>query len=141
MFKKKTIGIIDRIEKRNALGFIYNIPKDDAKELIEKLSPRKHLHIKCTDAPDYQMLKNRLGFILKMKGFSYDMLPGLIDNKILTLSAADIIKPSYSKVFQELSTLKIPMLLIMTTDSAMNRIRKFEAFNNSFTIEQNYKEL
>ena len=61
MKMKKLAGIIDRVQKKKAVGVIYNIPKDCAARLHNKLLDNKHIVVKGSDAYTSAMLLFRLG--------------------------------------------------------------------------------
>ncbi|NMB83029.1 MAG: hypothetical protein GYA14_14550 [Ignavibacteria bacterium] len=140
--KKQIFKIIERVKKKNAVGIIYNIPKNDCAIISNKLLDEKiHIPIHGSDAFKAEMLTNRLGRFFKMKHFNLMMLPGLIDGKILTILGADVIMPSYSKVIENLSKMKIPLLLLLYNEISMEKIRKMNAYNRVLTIEFDYNSL
>lgn len=140
--KKQVFKIIERVKKKNAVGIIYNIPKNDCAMINNKLLDDKtHIPVKGTDAFKAQMLTHRLGREFKIKHFNLSMLPGLIEGKVLTILGADVLMPSYSKVIEDLSTMKIPLLLFIHNEVSMDKIRKMSAYNRVLTIEYDYRSL
>lgn len=139
---KTVSSLINRIQKRNAVGIIYNIPKNDSAILINNLlDQHRSVVVQGSFADCYKTLAFRLGKQLDKKGFTYYMLPSLLDEKIVIVNNADLIKPSFSKVFDEFKKLKIPLLLLMNKEATMDKVRSFPAFSRVLTIEQNFKEL
>jgi len=139
--KRKVLGIIERVQKRKAVGIIFNIPKNEEAILQNKLLDKKNIVIKGRDAYTSAMLLYRLSNQLKIKNLSFDQLPGIIDGKIIVITGADIIKTSYVRVLDDSSKYKIPVLLLMRKDQKMNDIRKSPVYQRIFTIEQNYQSL
>lgn len=140
--KKQIFNIIDRVKKKNAVGIIYNIPKNECAMLINKmLDDKMHIVVRGTDAFKSQMLSHRLGREFKIKHFSLSMLPGLIDGKLITINGADVVMPSYSKILEDFSKMKIPLLLLIHNEVSMEKIRKFSAYTRVLTIEYDYKNL
>lgn len=140
--KKSLLRNIERIERKKAIGIFYNMPKDEAAILVNNLLDRKKaVHIRGKFADDKQSLKNRLGNYFQIKRFDYDMLPAAMEGRMLILSDADYIRPSYNYVIEKLSDYKIPMLLLMNHESALEKIRKFGMFNQVMTIEIDFNQL
>ena len=139
--KRKVIDIVNRVQKRKALGIIYNIPKSDETLLHNKLLDEHHLILRGKDVYTNQMLNYRLGNKLKIKHFSFDMLPALIDSKVIIITGADIIKDSYTRVIEDCSKYRIPLMLLMNKDQKMSDLRKLPVYNKILTIEQNYQTL
>jgi hypothetical protein len=139
---KKIFGIVDRVIKRKAVGIIYNVPKIDEALLQNRLlDEHKVLPIKGRDAYTHSMLLHRLSSKLKIKHIQFSMIPALIDDKIIMITGADMIKNSYNRILDESYKYKIPLLIIMNNETAMKDFRKFAAYQRVFTIEQNYKTL
>lgn len=139
--KRKVLDIVERVNKRKALGIIFNVPKDQEAQIQNKLLDDKHLVFKGNDVYTSAMLNFRLSKRLKMKGVSIDMLPSLIDGKVIVITSADILKESYTKVFQESSKYKVPFLLLMNRDQKLTDFRKLPFYHHILTIEQNYQTL
>lgn len=139
--KRKVNNIIARIKRKKAVGILYNMPEADQAALHNKLLDGKHIVFNAQDAYTSVMLLYRLGSRLKMKGLSFDQLPGLIDGKIICITGADIIKTSFAKVFDDSHKYRIPLLLLMNNGSKMTDIRKLPVYRRIFTIEQDYKTL
>lgn len=140
--KKQIFKIIERVKKKNAVGIIYNIPKNDSALLNNRmLDDKLCIAVNAHDAYTAQMFNYRLGLYLKIKRFNLSMLPGLIDDKILLVNSADVIMPSFSKVLDELQRLKIPLLLLMHNEVSMDKVRKMNAYNRVLTIEYDYNSL
>lgn len=139
IYKKSLLKDVERIERKKALGIFYNVPEADSKMLINKLlDERRAVHIHGVFADDVQSLKNRLGNYFKIKHFDYDMLPAAIDGKILLVTNADYIRPTYAKVFEKMHNYGVPMILIMKKETTLDKIRKFREFNKLLTIEIDY---
>lgn len=137
--KKNDIkNFIGRVKKQKACGIIYNYPKDDSAMLVHNLLDNKNIALDGINAYSSDMLKNRLGSWLKIKGLKYNMLPSLIEDKLIVIYRADIIKGSYSKVLDDFHKYKIPLLLIMHNETAMKDFRKLAAYNRVLTIEADY---
>lgn len=131
---------IERIIKQKAIGIIYNIPDADASLLVNRLLDEgKHIVINAHDAYTSAMLRFRLGSKLKVRQFTFSMLPSLIDGNLIILKDADIIKPSYSRVFEDFHKYKIPLLLLMNSDAIMDDLRHYAAYNRVMTIEADFK--
>lgn len=139
--KRKVLDIVERVNKRKALGIIFNIPKDQEAQIQNKLLDEKHIVLKGNDVYTSAMLGFRLSQRLKMKNVSIDMLPSLIDDKVIVITSADILKESYTKVFQESSKYKVPFLLLMNRDQKLTDFRKLPFYQHILTIEQNYQTL
>jgi hypothetical protein len=139
--KRKVLDIVERVNKRKALGIIFNVPKDQEAQIQNKLLDDKHLVFRGNDVYTSAMLNFRLSQKLKMKGVSIDMLPSLIDGKVIVITSADILKESYTKVFQESSKYKVPFLLLMNRDHKLADFRKLPFYQHILTIEQNYQTL
>ena len=139
--KRKVLDIVERVNKRKALGIIFNVPKDQEAQILNKLLDEKHLVFKGNDVYTSAMLGFRLSKKLKMKDVSIDMLPSLIEDKIIVITNADILKESYTKVFQESSKYKVPFLLLMNRDHKLTDFRKLPFYQHILTIEQNYQTL
>jgi len=139
--KRKVLDIVERVNKRKALGIIFNVPKDQEAQIQNKLLDEKHLVFRGNDVYTSAMLNFRLSKRLKMKGVSIDMLPSLIDGKVIVITSADILKESYTKVFQESSKYKVPFLLLMNRDQKLTDFRKLPFYHHILTIEQNYQTL
>lgn len=139
--KRKVLDIVDRVNKRKALGIVFNIPKSDEALLQNKLLDEKHLVFKGTDVYTSAMLGFRLSKRLKMKNVSIDMLPSLIDGKVIVITGADILKESYGKIFLDSNKYKVPFLLLMNREQKMSDLRKLPMYNKILTIEQNYLTL
>jgi len=141
MIKRKALEIINRVEKRKAIGFIYNLPFDSEKAIMEKMKKEQHLLLNGKNAYQWLFLKNRLQEIFENKNIDVDMLPNLLGSKMVVINNADMLTESYGKIFAEFSRNKIPMLLLLRAGNRMERIRKFENYNSILTIEQNYDDL
>lgn len=139
--KRKVLDIIDRVQKRKALGIIFNVPKDHEAKINNKLLDNHHLVFKGNDVYTTAMLTFRLSKRLKIKNVSVDMLPSLIDGKVIVITGADIIKESYAKLFLESSKYKVPILLLMNREQKISDLRKLPVYNKILTIEQNYTTL
>ncbi len=139
--KRKVLDIVERVNKRKALGIIFNVPKDQEAQIQNKLLDDKHLVFRGNDVYTSAMLNFRLSKRLKMKDVSIDMLPSLIDDKVIVITNADILKESYTKVFQESSKYKVPFLLLMNRDQKLTDFRKLPFYQSILTIEQNYQTL
>lgn len=138
---KKILAIVDRIIKKKAIGIIYNIPLNDEAILQNKLLDDKHILIKGTDAYTSAMLVFRLGKKFNTKHLSLKMVPSFINGNIICVTGADGIKSSYSRVLDDFNKYKIPLLLLMHSDSPMKDFRKLGAYNRVLTIEQDYSTL
>ncbi|MGK9367553.1 hypothetical protein ACSSWA_01470 [Melioribacter sp. Ez-97] len=142
---KKKSGMekfLARVKKQKALGIIYNIPNVDAALLVNRLlDEKKHIVINARDAYTSAMLKYRLGSKLKVKGLSFNMLPELLQGKIITVNNADMIKESYARVFDDFRRYGVPLLLLMHSDSAMKDLRKWPSYTRVMTIEADFKLL
>jgi hypothetical protein len=139
--KRKVLDIVERVGKRKALGIIFNVPKDHESQIQNKLLDDKHLVFRGTDVYTTAMLNFRLSKRLKMKGVSIDMLPSIIDGKIIVITNADILKESYTKIFLECSKYKVPFLLLMNRDQKITDFRALPFYHKILTIEQNYLTL
>lgn len=139
--KKKVLDIVDRVSRRKALGIIFNVPKNDEAAIQNKLLDQHHLVFKAIDVYTSAMLGFRLSKRLKLKNISIDMLPSLIDGKIIVITGADILKESYGKIFLECSKYKVPFLLLMNREQKLSDLRKLPVYNKILTIEQNYLTL
>jgi hypothetical protein len=140
--KKQVFKIIERVKKKSAVGIIYNISKNECAMLSNKMLDEKmHVVVKGTDAFKSQMLAHRLGKEFKIKHFSLSMLPGLIDGKLITINGADVVMPSYSRIMEDFSRMKIPLLLLIHNEVSMDKIRKMSAYNRVLTIEYDYNSL
>lgn len=138
---KKILSIVDRVMKRKAIGIIYNIPPDEEKKLEKKLIEENHIVIKGSYAYRGAMLQYRLGSELNAKHFRFCMLPGLLNNQIICIKNADTLKPSYARVLDEFHKYKIPLLLLMNSDTLMKDFRKLSSYYSVLTIEQDYETL
>ncbi len=139
---KKIISIIDRVMKRKAVGIIYNMPKNVVAILQNRLlDEKKAIVIHGQDAFTSAMFIYRMQSILKIKHLSYNMIPTLIDSKMIMVTHADMIKSSFNKVISESFKYKIPILLLMNSDVAMPDFRKLKAYQRVFTIEQDFSKL
>jgi hypothetical protein len=140
--KQNVLNIINRIIKKKAVGIIYNVPKNDKAILNNKLlDEKKHLVIHGKDAYTSAMFRHRLGRELKIKNLSFNMLPTLLDGKMITVIDADMIKDSYSLIFDDFFKYKIPLLLLVNKDTAMDDIRKLSAYTRVLTMEFDYTSL
>lgn len=139
---KKLLNIIERVKKAKATGLIYNLPKTQAALLQNKLLDKKAVvAIKGRDAYTPPMLMFRLGHQLKMKRLTVNMLPDLLDGKIILINEADMLKPSYNKVLEQFKEAKIPLLLLFNNGHGIKTFRKLPVYNTMLTIEQDYKYL
>jgi hypothetical protein len=140
--KQNVLNIVNRIIKKKAVGIIYNVPKNDRALLQNKLlDEKKHLVVQGRDVYTSAMLKMRLGHQLKVKHLSYNMLPTLLDGKMITITDADMIKESYNKIFDDFFKYKIPLLLLVNKDAAMDDIRKLSAYTRVLTMEFDYSSI
>ncbi len=139
--KTKVIDIVNRVQKRKALGIIYNISKNEEADIKQRLEKFEHLIFRGLDVYTAPMLTFRLGNKLKIKKFSFDMLPAVIDGKVITITGADILSNSYAKVIEEFAKYKIPLVLLMNKDHKMTDLRRLPVYNKILTIEQNYQTL
>ena len=139
--KKKVLGIIERVLNKKAVGIIYNVPKNDEAILQNKLLDGKHIVIKGSDAYTSAMLMFRLSKKLNAKHLQSKMIPGFINGYLICITNADGIKSSYSRVLDEFSKYKIPLLLLMHSDAPMKDFRKLGAYQRVLTIEQDYSTL
>jgi hypothetical protein len=140
--KKKMNHFVNRVIKQKAIGIIYNIPEPDSTILVHNLlDDKRHIAVDAHDAYTSAMLRNRLSSMLKMKNISYSMLPSILDEKMITVYKADVIKPSYSRVIDDFYKYKVPILFLMNSDTFMNDFRKFSAYNRVLTIEVDFTTL
>ncbi len=139
--KRKILDIVDRVNKRKALGIIFNIPKDHEAKIQNRLLDDHHLVFRGNDVYTSAMFSYRLSNKLKMKDVSIDMLPSLIEGKVLVITGADILKESYEKIFKDSAKYKVPILLLMNRDQKIADLRKMKVYNKILTIEQNYQTL
>jgi hypothetical protein len=140
--RKNVLDIINRIIKKKAVGIIYNVPQIDKVILQNKfLDEKKHLVVHGRDVYTSAMFRNRLGTQLKVKHLSYNMLPTLLDGKMITIMDADMIKESYNKIFDDFFKYKIPLLLLVNKDTAMDDIRKLSTYTRVLTMEFDYTSL
>lgn len=134
--------IVERVKKTKATGVIFNISKTDASMLQNKLLDSKNaIAIRGRSAPNSAQFIFRLSYLLKTKHLKFSMLPCLLDDKIIIITEADLLKSSYSKVIEALHENKIPLLLLMHSDAPMKAFRKLPAYNKVLTIEQDYSNL
>jgi len=139
---KKLLNIIARVKKAKATGIIYNLPKQEAALLQNKLLDRREvLVIKGREAYTPPMLINRLKYQLKQKRLNISMLPTFIDDKIILINEADLLMPSYNKVFEEFKKYQIPLVLLFNNGHAIKDFRKLPVYNKILTIEQDYTNL
>jgi hypothetical protein len=68
------------------------------------------------------------------------MLPAALEGKILTITNADFVAKSYSRVLEDCSKNNVPLLLLLGTQEPLDCIRKFHSYNRVLTIEQDYSE-
>lgn len=137
------VRLTERIKKNNAIGIIYNVPKlSEVTILASKLlEEEKHIVYRGTDVATNAMLKYRLGYFFKVKHFDFSMLPTLLDGKMVTVYEADFVKDSFARAMEELYQLKIPLLLIFTSDAKLTELRNYGAYNRVMTIEYDYASL
>jgi hypothetical protein len=138
---KEVLSIIDRVRNKKAIGIIYNLPKHREAFLQNKLLDEKHIVINGTDAYTAPMLLFRLGKKLNTKQLQIKMIPGLINENIICITSADVIKSSFSRVLYEFYRYKIPLLLLMNSDTFMKDFRKLSSYYSVLTIEQDYSLL
>ncbi len=137
--KRKVANIISRVIKRKAVGIIYNIPSNDVALLQNKLlDDKKAIIIKGRDAYTAPMFLYRLSSSLKIKNLSFHMVPYLIEGKLITITDADLIKSSYTRVLDDCNKYKVPILFLMNQDAVMIEFRKMKAYQKVLTIEQDY---
>lgn len=139
--KRKVLDIVERVQKRKALGIVFNIPKSDESIIQNRLLDDHHIVFKAIDVYTSAMLNFRLSKKLKIKNISIDMLPSLIDGKVIVITGADILKESYAKIFLESSKYRIPILLLMNHEQKMSDLRRLPVYHKVLTIEQNYLTL
>lgn len=140
--RKKIQNIVERVRRTKATGIIYNIPKDDAALLQNKLlDNREVIALRGRQAPNSAQFLYRLGYLLKIKHLKFCMLPALLDGKVILINEADVLKQSYSKVMEDLHKNKVPLLLLMHSDAPMKDFRKLPAYYKVLTIEQDYSHL
>ena len=136
---KKLLNIIARVKKAKAVGLIYNLPKQEAALLQNKLLDRREvLLIKGRDAYTPPMLMFRLKNIFKIKGLTIQMLPDLLDGKMILINEADMLHASYNKVLEQIKEAKIPLLLLFNNGHGIKEFRKLPVYNKILTIEQDY---
>ena len=138
---KKILSIIDRVTKHKAIGIIYNLSPEYEAKLEKILLEEKHIIIKGSYASRGAMLRYRLGNELKVKHFQFCMIPGLIQDRIICIKGADILKPSYARVIDEFHKYKIPLLLLMNSDTLMKDFRNLSSYQGVLTIEQDFLTL
>jgi len=134
--------IVQRIIKNKAIGIIYNITPEEQDKLLGRLKKEKQeiIPINANEAYRSDMLKNRLGFFLKVKFFNMSMLPGLLNDKtVITVKGADIIQQSYSQVLEDFSNMRMPLLLLLKDERNMRTIRSFRSYNRVMIIEEDNK--
>ncbi len=138
---KKINNIVERVIRKNALGVIYNCPKSDQSIIVNKLIEKyKCIAIKGTDAFTSRMLQCRLGARLKIKNFTWQMLP-MLEGKLVVINEADALKESYDKILIDFYKYKVPLLILMNGGTGMENLRGFQAYKRVFTIEQDYQKL
>jgi hypothetical protein len=139
---KKLLGIIERIKKANAIGIIYNLSKQQAALLQNRLlDSRQVVVIRGKEAYTPPMLMFRLKHQLKMKLLTIDKLTDLLDGKLILINEADMLKPSYNKVLEEFNRCRIPLILLFNNGHAVKNFRKLPVYNQILTIEQDYHYL
>ncbi len=139
---KKLNNIINRVQKKKAIGIIYNIPKNEMSIIQNRLLDNKQaIILKGRDAYTAPMFMFRLSSKLKMKKLAFHMIPALIDDKLIAVTGADTFTNSYSRILEDAYKYKVPILLFMNTDAAMTEFRRLKAYNKILTIEQNFEEL
>lgn len=137
--KKDLLKIIERIQRKKAVGIFYNVDKENTALIVNKLLDENlAVHVRGKFASDKMTLKFRLGNLFKIKKFDYSMLPAAIENKMLLISEADFIKPTYSDVLDNLSKNKVPTLLIVNTNAGIEKVRKLKCFMSILTIEYDF---
>ena len=129
--------IIERIVRKHAIGIIFNCPKNEQAKIIQTIPEKKNIKIKGTDAYTSRMLQDRLGSILNIKHFTWDLLPKS-EGRMIFIYEADLIKSSYNNVLLDFYKYKIPVLILMNGCGAMLNLRRLEAYKRVFTIEQDY---
>ena len=136
--KKDLLKIIERIQRKKAVGIFYNVDKENTALIVNKLLDEKlAVHVRGKFASDKVTLKFRLGRLFKIKYFDFSMLPAAIENKILVISEADYIRSSYTDVLEILNKDKVPALLIMNSN-AVDKVRKLKCFMSILTIEYDF---
>lgn len=134
---KKLLNIFERVKKAKATGLIYNLPKQEAAKLQNKLLDRREvIVVRGRDAYTPPMLMFRLGHQLKVKRLTINMLPDLLDGKTLMITEADMLKPTYNKTIEQCKDLKIPLLLLFNNGHGIKEFRKLPVYNKILTIEQ-----
>lgn len=137
--KNEIKKFIERVRKQKACGIIYNFPKSENAVFINNFLDDKNIAFDAIQVYTSDMLRNRLASWLKIRGLQFNMLPSLIENKIICVYRADMIKSSYSRVLDDFHKNKVPLLLIMNDDKAITNFRKFAAYKRVLTIEADYK--
>ncbi len=139
---RKVNNIIDRVIKRKAVGIIYNIPKTDEAILQNKLlDQKKAVVIRGRDAYTAPMFMFRLSSKLKIKNITFNQVAAFIEGKLITVTGADVIKSSYNRIIDDAYKYKVPLLILMNSDTTMKDFRKLKAYTKILTIEQDYNYL
>lgn len=140
-YKKQFDKIIDRVQKKKALGIIYNVPQTFSSLIVNRLlDEHKHIALDGKDAATYEMLFWRLSTYFKISKLKPEMLPAALNGKILTIFNADFIQNNYSRVIEVCSKNNVPLLLLFNTYQPLESIRKFYSYGKVLSIEQDYKE-
>jgi hypothetical protein len=137
----KLNSILNRVIRTNSCAIIFNIPSANQSMLVNRLNDeKKHIAVNGRNASSSMMLLNRLSSLMKHPKLKYDMMPAVLNGKILTIFNADFIDSTFSRVFEACSQNKVPLLLLFNTDMPIERVRTMPGYQRVLTIEQDYKD-
>jgi hypothetical protein len=131
--------VVKRVNRAKAIGIVYNIPQEDLADFDKKFKNLISFDGKEVYHPTQLVIKLRQLFGLKR--FSFNLLPALIEDKLIVIQHADFIGCSYNRVFSEFHQFKIPLLLLLNDERNMESIRNYKAYKSSLIIESDYKVL
>jgi hypothetical protein len=139
---KATIsGIIGRVQRKKAVGIIYNMGKEEQESILGEL--KGHIAIDGRRASSSKQIKYRLRRALNVKQpfFDFNWLPELMKKDRMIIVHHTITKPSLSKVFIEIHKNKTPLLILMNGNANIKEVRKLPGYLHTLTIEQDYSLL
>jgi hypothetical protein len=140
--RKELLDIIERVRKNKATGIIFNIPREDAETLESYLIENDSaVVIRGRVAPTSKQFFWRLGNLLKVKHLTCCMIPAALNGRIILISEADILRPSFNKAIEDCFNNKVPLLLLMNNNESMKEFRRLPAYDKVLTIEQSFTSL
>ena len=135
-------SIVKRVFRSKSVGVLYNIPLNEQFELEREFKNKNQFYVINGTGPfTANLFLKRIGLAEKITNPPFNMLPALVQSRMVVLIGCHSYTPSFSRILEELKSYGIPFFIMMSNEVSLKDFRELSAYNNVVTIEQDFKSL